>query len=505
MNPRADSVVDNLIAYQDELDDEPIHEAILQAQSQTKENFDPLNISAAVVDVEDSKTTPKADGNESKSDSDALLYVSNEIFDKMISNANNSEENEDVYVSCQEVETRDGRMLMMATESEDSAKKQFQSPLEACLDYKVLSPKGVLEPAAKLVNEESNCDEQESSTMDLDQFDDIFDPVDKCCFMCYEKFKDITSFRVHFYSMHTKSKGDSTLYCVECKVDFKDVAACRIHFNNKHKKNDGETVLHCWECKMDFKKAKEYVVHKEKFHSEADNVCVVCGELLATSRSLQIHLHNHLNKQTYRCNTCGRVFGSHESRQDHIRNKHLKPNNSAIMCKHCGAHFQHGRSLVRHVNCVHAKQRVVCPTCNKSYSSISSLYYHQRTIHEKVAFHCGYCSKAFRSVSAIKKHENEMHYHPGKYRETPTEKTYNYNQFVTHHLENVRKKENPTLHIRCMFCKAEYFDHEAYAKHYSKFHSDENVDIHVSSSSDSNMTIPLMSTETPESLDISSD
>ena len=86
MNPRADSVVDNLIAYQDELEEEPIQDAILHSQSQSKacykENFDPQSIMTAPV--EESKIAATAEGSDSKNDSDALLYVSNEIFDKMI-------------------------------------------------------------------------------------------------------------------------------------------------------------------------------------------------------------------------------------------------------------------------------------------------------------------------------------------------------------------------------------------------------------------------------------
>jgi uncharacterized C2H2 Zn-finger protein len=466
MNPRADSVVDNLIGMIEEPDDESIHDAVLYTQSQTKknykENFDPQNIATSAAE---SKISVKADGSDSKSDSDALLYVSNEIFDKMISNANIREENGDVYLSCQEVETQDGRMLMMTTDKENSPKKDFQSPLEACLDYRNLtsSSQAVLETPLDLIEQtagiQSDCADQGTSKITVEAFDNLFDPSANCCSMCNEKFEDIASYRIHYNSKHT------TL---------------------------GKSALHCWQCKKDFKKAKDYVKHKEKIHPDTDNVCIICGEFLATSRSLQIHLHSHLNKESFLCNTCGRVFGSHESRQDHIRNKHLRPSNTALMCKHCGATFQHGRSLVRHVNCVHAKQRVVCQTCNKSYSSISSLYYHQRTVHEKVAFHCGYCSKAFKSVSAIKKHENEMHNDPGKFRETPTEKTYNYNQYVTHHLDDLKKKENPTLHIRCMFCKAEYYDHEAYAKHYSKFHCDENVNIHLGGSTDTPMMLPAV-------------
>ena len=481
MNPRADSVVDNLIAYQDELEEEPIQDAILHSQSQSKacykENFDPQSIMTAPV--EESKIAATSEGSDSKNDSDALLYVSNEIFDKMISNANISEESGDVYLSCQEVETQDGRMLMMTTEKEDTTKKEFQSPLEACLDYGNLTPasKAVLEPPLNLIEQASSStpesEEQGASKVDLESFENMFDPTYNHCSMCDEKFVDVTSYRIHYNSKHA---------------------------------NHSKSALHCWECKKDFKNAKEYVKHKDKFHNEAENICIICGELLATSRSLQIHLHNHLNKETFLCSTCGRVFGSHQSRQDHIRNKHLRPKNTAFMCKHCGAHFQHGRSLVRHVNCVHAKQRVVCQTCNKSYSSISSLYYHQRTVHEKVAFHCGYCSKAFKSVSAIKKHENEMHNDPGKFRETPTEKTYNYNQYVTHHLDGLQRKENPTMHIKCMFCKAEYYDHEAYAKHYSKFHNEENVDIpSLESSSDVSMTLSEMATDATEAPNFSSE
>ena len=520
MNPRADSVVDNLIgliAYKDDLEEEPIDEATLQTNSQNKvcfkENFDPQSITKTAV--EESKISAKAESSDSKTDSDALLYVSNEIFDKMISTANISEENGDVYLSCQEVETQDGRMLMMTTEKEDSPKKEFQSPLEACLDYKNLTPasRAVLEPPLNLVEQKSNIhldsEEQGTSQTGSEAFDNMYDPVTNRCsvYLCDETFDDIASYRIHYKTKHLFEAFDNMFDPVTnrcsvhlCDEKFEDIASYRIHYKTNHTAA-GKSALRCWECKKDFKKAKEYIKHKDKFHVEADNVCIICGELLATSRSLQIHLHNHLNKQTFLCNTCGRVFGSHQSRQDHIRNKHLRPKNTAFMCKHCGAHFQHGRSLVRHVNCVHAKQRVVCQTCNKSYSSISSLYYHQRTVHEKVAFHCGYCSKAFKSVSAIKKHENEMHNDPARFRETPTEKAYNYNQYVTHHLDGVQKKENPTLHIRCMFCKAEYYDHEAYAKHYSKFHSEENVDIRLGSSTDPSdvvMTMPIMGREATE-------
>lgn len=461
MNIRADSVVDSLLAYQDEIEEEPIREAILHAQAKSqknashKENFDPLN--TANSSKADSKTTHRSEG-ESKSSSDALLYVSTEIFDKIISTANISPENGDVYLSCQEVETQDGRMLMMTTNKEGSNKKDYQSPLEECLDYKSLvgEEKTPLEPSPSLVENEH----KRSS----DPFHDIFDSSSNICSVCDEKFEDVASYRVHYNSKHA---------------------------------TEGKSSLQCWECKKDFALAKDYVKHKEDLHADAENVCIICGELLATSRSLQNHLKKHLNKQTFICNTCGRVFGSHQSRRDHIRNKHLRPKNTAFMCTHCGAHFQHGRSLVRHVNSVHAKQRVVCPTCNKSYSSISSLYYHQRTVHEKVAFHCGYCSKAFKSVSAIKKHENEMHSDTSKFRETPTEKTYNYNQYVTHHLDDLTRKENPTRHIRCMFCKAEYYSHKAYAVHYNKFHSHENVDVKLDVGSSDDVTMPLTPDEKP--------
>ena len=488
MFPRDDSVVDSLIALQDTPDINYREENI----SSNKINSSTLTLTLGSTCSEDQKIIKSEScqkdnimlctsiddpifGNKNTSDNEGdayNLYVSNEMFDKIISNASNVDINNDVYLACQEVETNDGKMLMMTSDGVNDKKP-----------HNDLKPHDDLKPQH---------DSKFKSPLDsLIKFEDTTDKANKDCPINYieETILSPNVLETEADALHSSADRHESRenQCLICDRVFYNLSSYRQHYANFHLASD-KSALSCWECKQNFKYAAAYIKHKVSEHPNSDNLCTICGELLATTRSLSNHLKSHLNKQSYTCNTCGRAFRTQQSRQDHIKNKHLRSKDSSFACMHCGSTFQHGRSLVRHVNCVHAKQRVVCPTCNKSYSSISSLYFHQRTIHENVAFHCGYCSMTFKSVSAVRKHENEMHHDVTRYRETSTEKVYNYNQFVTHQVDSLERK---TSLIKCLFCKAEYHDHARYAKHYNKFHKEENVDINLSCPPNKNETLEI--------------
>lgn len=470
MFPRDDSVVDSLIALQntsdtsDSLGEDPPSLNTNDQNLKGPPSFQKLSVMLCAP-TEDSTGIKRI--NDSEGDA-YNLYVTNEMFDRIISNASNVDTNNDVYLSCQEVETKDGKLLMMASDemNDESITQNFGEKQPCSSKLKT--------PLDNLIKLEDNSDEG-NKEFPINYIEETILSPD-----ILEKEANA----LHSTSEKLESKDN---HCLLCDKTFNSVKSYRQHYTNFHIVND-KYAMHCWECKQNFKKVNAYIKHKVNVHANSDNLCTICGELLATARSLSNHLKSHINKQSYTCNTCGRAFRNQQSRQDHIRNKHLRPRNSVFVCKHCGSTFQHGRSLVRHVNCVHAKQRVVCPTCNKSYSSISSLYYHQRTIHENVAFHCGYCSMAFKSVSSVKKHENNMHHDVTRYRETPTEKVYNYNQFVTHQFESLKRKTTDV--IRCLFCRTQYYSHEQYAKHYNKFHKEENVDLNLSSDQTDPMDVP---------------
>ena len=130
--------------------------------------------------------------------------------------------------------------------------------------------------------------------------------------------------------------------------------------------------------------------------------CLACNEIMR-------HKHQHRkrhdrNRQPMVCHLCGKILCSLETYQIHMRMHKAKEEGVKILCKVCGKSFPVKASLKSHMR-FHSKARPhICETCGKGFKTQYHLYRHA-LIHVPVKpLICSYCGKGFNNESNLKGH-----------------------------------------------------------------------------------------------------
>jgi uncharacterized Zn-finger protein len=148
-------------------------------------------------------------------------------------------------------------------------------------------------------------------------------------------------------------------------------------------------------------------------------VCEFCSEIFSCERFLQDHIATSHRGFVHRCELCGKVLRSEVTLNVHMQNLH----NGEKMrtCDGCGLQFPRLASLISHMRAAHRNllpekyrkrfESLKCVPCGMEFSRPSSLRRHKETKHgDGAAMHrCRMCDRTFTCQRYLKRHQRALH------------------------------------------------------------------------------------------------
>ncbi|KAJ4425654.1 hypothetical protein ANN_27850 [Periplaneta americana] len=130
--------------------------------------------------------------------------------------------------------------------------------------------------------------------------------------------------------------------------------------------------------------------------------CDVCGELLQSAQSLEMHMRTHTTERTYDCDTCGKYFLRYSNLLTHLSRRNCdKP----YRCDVCGKIFAKHKCLTVHARTHSVEKPFKCDVCGKSFAQSGDLIVHIRRHSGERPFKCSVCGKSFVHSGYVTIHE----------------------------------------------------------------------------------------------------
>ena len=194
------------------------------------------------------------------------------------------------------------------------------------------------------------------------------------CQICNKQFSSDRTLKNHL-SLHT---GEKTHRCEICGENFRLRMSLRRHHLNKH---PGESSTSKSQC-----------------------TCPDCGKLFVDGKNLRLHMFTHSDEKQFDCAICGRQFRQPDVRDQHQK-KHSDSADADHICVECGDVFKTPRSLKMHREAQHnIEAQHECVTCGKRFKYASALSRH-KVLHTGVKrYKCEDCEKPFTTSYSLQCH-----------------------------------------------------------------------------------------------------
>ena len=190
------------------------------------------------------------------------------------------------------------------------------------------------------------------------------------CDKCPKRFSTISVQREHARKQH-KAK-EVRFACKKCEKSYICVTGLKDHMKRVHSE---EVNYHCKYCGKGFKVARVLKKHMISLHEQkvTPKACTVCGKMLFTKNSQQVHPKSHIEYEKVKCNICPKMF---------------KPS-----------------VLVSHMK-YHELSPITCDICNKKVKGQTALVEHKRIHFAQIKDHqCAVCKKKFISQRRVQEHQ----------------------------------------------------------------------------------------------------
>ena len=135
----------------------------------------------------------------------------------------------------------------------------------------------------------------------------------KVCEICGEKFDRVRAHDNHVARKHP-TIGE-TYYCDKCGKTFNNKVSLDVH-----RKRHNSEIVNCKLCAYSCPKT-DMKIHM-RVHEEAKFKCAICGKMLKSKSSLNIHEREHAGIKPFSCQVCGKSFPSNHSLKQHKRGVH---------------------------------------------------------------------------------------------------------------------------------------------------------------------------------------
>ena len=135
----------------------------------------------------------------------------------------------------------------------------------------------------------------------------------KVCEICGEKFDRVRAHDNHVAIKHP-TIGE-TYYCDKCGKTFNNKVSLM-----KHRQNHNAEIVNYKLC--NYSSPKRDMKNHMRVHEEAKFKCAICGKMLKSKFSLNIHEREHAGIKPFSCQVCGKSFPSNHSLKQHKRGVH---------------------------------------------------------------------------------------------------------------------------------------------------------------------------------------
>ncbi|XP_050510216.1 myoneurin isoform X2 [Diabrotica virgifera virgifera] len=158
------------------------------------------------------------------------------------------------------------------------------------------------------------------------------------CFICSEKFQDVTGLKEH---------------TIKCKSKY----------------------FQCSVCRKKFSERKKLINHLKGHKIIKDHICKICGKKYANPSTFRIHRMSHTGERPFKCTICSKGFVRWAEVKLHMNTHEDK---RPFSCDICQKAFKSRSNLERHKRIHLGIEPYVCTYCPKSYNEgdtfLKSLY-----------------------------------------------------------------------------------------------------------------------------------
>lgn len=169
-----------------------------------------------------------------------------------------------------------------------------------------------------------------SPQKELYQNDDIYLELDQKhpCVICNVKFSKYYNLQSHM-QIHNEEKPYS---CLVCHVEFTEVSLYETHILS-HEEADGQTMA-------------EFMAGEMARNNKAQ--CLICAKWLDSQATLEAHMNDHTNEQSYNCSDCNSCF-IRKADLDRHSMCHANGGEKSFVCQFCPASYSRKDKLSHHL------------------------------------------------------------------------------------------------------------------------------------------------------------
>ncbi|KAL4238809.1 hypothetical protein ACF0H5_003516 [Mactra antiquata] len=207
-------------------------------------------------------------------------------------------------------------------------------------------------------------------------------------------------------SFERKNRGSNIveeLYsCLHCGK-FKSIDRATFE---KHIESHVNGVLECKQCDFIGASERELMSHRLSHGHETKKrkklVCDLCGVVLLSRTSWQVHMGKEHDNPQFGCPYCEVKLATYSGRQLHVRTVH---EDLTQYCNICKTNFQSSTIEEFEIHKSTCKPGHPCPICGKMLSSKGSLSQHIKATHMNVRkYQCDLCPYAAKCAGRLREH-----------------------------------------------------------------------------------------------------
>ncbi|XP_034248728.1 zinc finger protein 2 homolog [Thrips palmi] len=230
------------------------------------------------------------------------------------------------------------------------------------------------------------------------------------CEICGHAVNRQSHLKNHMRSHQAKDYKLKLLHsCSKCSLKFSTKNMLKKHCFRVHGEGEwGELPecpidLVCTICSVKFPTPSEYGAHIKA--CAKGYKCGFCDRVLASQRSLQIHLRGHTGECPFSCKFCDKLFKSEMSRDLHQR---VHTGERPYQCPKCDKAFRSITNLYQHKATHDPVRKYLCPHCQYKTHRPAALRVHLRVHTGEKPYSCDTCGKSYKSSWDLKLH-SETH------------------------------------------------------------------------------------------------
>ncbi|XP_055587143.1 zinc finger protein 726-like [Uranotaenia lowii] len=292
------------------------------------------------------------------------------------------------------------------------------------------------------------------------------------CEYCDRRYGDERARDHHVKTFHLGESAPCPSTCEQCGKVCSSLSSLKTHMR------DHRLDLKCEFCDKIFHRKYRLREHVAQVHENAGKYkCEICGKVVKSVTSYNLHLKLHTQEKTYECDLCPQKFYSSGNlnvhKKLHSSNTNYKPNkdwsqyytvhqepgqNKTYTCKICSKPYS-STVINSHLK-LHFKE-ILCDQCDLKFPNQSQLKKHYVVHTGERQFKCTFCSKDFLHKGNLRQHL-KLHRNEQNFACEFCGKLFTYKEGMKSHIRNHHLKESP---YECSYCEGKFVDNASLGRH----------------------------------------